>query len=608
MVVEPRNAVIEAAEWSLDELAPERLEDAITALDGAVESLESRRSALHAEIEGSALRAVLEEYERLVAEAWKLSGWASLAFAADTQSDEALARRNRTEQALTQVNNRTLFLTLWWQELDDADCGRLVERLERAGADADLLFFLDDLRRVAPFRLDERSEQIVNLKDQDGISGVLTLYSMITNAFGFTPAIEEAVEQVEAKGRSLTRDELMSYAYSTVPAEREAAYRELHRVYGEHSKVLGQMYVHRVQDWYNENVGLRGYRSPINVRNVANDVPDEAVETLLEVVGEGAGVFQRYFRLKASWLGQERLRRFDLYAPIAPSSASVPYEDAVPMVLDTFAAFNDRLAAHARRVFDERHIDATLRRGKKGGAFCATILPELTPWVLVNYASRLRDVTTLAHELGHAVHSMMAADHSVLTQHPSLPLAETASVFAEMLVIERLLEERRDDPQAQRDLLAAAIDDLYATILRQAFFVRFELDSHEAIRRGAQLEELHEIYWRALEQQFGTSVELDPGFRREWVSIPHIYSTPFYCYAYTFGQLLVLALYQRYREQGEAFVPGYLELLAHGGAERPQRILERAGVDVTDPGFWRGGMAVVEDMITRLERIEIPGR
>jgi oligoendopeptidase F len=602
LVVEPQNVALEPVEWSLAELAHDRLEDAVASLERAVAALEARRAELDPAMDGTVLLGVLDEYERLVASVWRLSGWASLAFAANTQSDEALARRNRTEQALTEVQNRTLFLTLWIQELEETAHSALLERLERAGASADLLFFLADLRRLAPYRLDERSEQIINLKDQDGISGVLTLYSMITNALEFRPAIAA----VEAKGESLTRDELMSYAYSAVASEREAAYRELHRVYATQAKVLGQMYVHRVQDWHNENVRLRGYASPIGVRNVSNDVPDQAVEALLDVVCESAGTFQRFFRLKASWLGHDRLRRFDLYAPIAPSTATVPYGEAVPMVLDTFAGFSDELAAHARRVFDQRHIDAQLRRGKKGGAFCATVLPELTPWVLVNYSNRLRDVTTLAHELGHAVHSMMAAGHSVLTQHPSLPLAETASVFAEMLVIERLLEERKDDPLAQRELLAAAIDDLYATILRQAFFVRFELEAHDAIRRGAQLEELHDVYWRQLETQFGSSVELDPCFRREWVAIPHIYSTPFYCYAYSFGQLLVLALYQRYREEGAAFVPGYLELLAYGGAERPQKILERSGVDVTDAGFWRGGMAVVEEMIDRLERIEVP--
>jgi oligoendopeptidase F len=600
MVVVTETA-FDAAGWTLDELAPHRLEDAVAALDGAVEALERRRRELDPGIGGPALLEILGAYERLVSAAWKLSGWASLAFAADTQSDEAVARRNRTEQALTDVQNRMLFLTLWWQELEDDACEALLERLRATGASEDLLFFLADLRRLRPYRLDERSEQIVNLKDQDGISGVLTLYSMITNAFEFTPEIAE----VKEAGKPLTRDALMSYAYSGDPGEREAAYRELFRVYGRQAKVLGQMYVHRVQDWYNENVRLRGYASPIGVRNVSNDVPDESVATLLDVVSEGAEVFQRYFRLKAGWLGQERLRRVDLYAPIAPSSAAVPYREAVPMVLDTFAGFSPELEAHARRVFTEGHIDAELRAGKKGGAFCATVLPELTPWVLVNYSNKLRDVTTLAHELGHAVHSMMAAGHSVLTQHPSLPLAETASVFAEMLVTERLLEARRDDPLAQRELLAAVIDDLYATILRQAFFVRFELEAHEAIRGGARLEELHDVYWRQLGRQFGASVELDEDFRREWVAIPHIYSTPFYCYSYTFGQLLVLALYQRYREEGASFVPGYLELLAYGGAERPQRILERSGVDITDAGFWRGGMAVVAEMIDRLEAIEV---
>ncbi|MDX1645463.1 MAG: M3 family metallopeptidase, partial [Thermoanaerobaculia bacterium] len=277
--------------------------------------------------------------------------------------------------------------------------------------------------------------------------------------------------------------------------------------------------------------------------------------------------------------------------------------EAVRMVLDTFEGFHPRIAAAARRVFDEGHIDSEIRKGKRGGAFCLTVTPEHTPWVLANYTGEPRDVATLAHELGHAVHSMLAEEHSVLTQHPVLPLAETASVFAEMLLTERLLDEETS-PAARRELLATAIDDTYATVLRQAYFVLFEKRAHRAITEGRSPEELDEIYFSLLEEQFGDSVELAPEFAREWISIPHIFHTPFYCYAYCFGQLLVLALYRRFKEEGEAFKPGYLRLLAHGGSARPAEILEEADVDMTNADFWRGGFEVIEGMVEELEEME----
>ena len=254
----------------------------------------------------------------------------------------------------------------------------------------------------------------------------------------------------------------------------------------------------------------------------------------------------------------------------------------------------------AERVLGERHLDGAVRKGKRGGAFCATVSPRFTPWVLVNYTGRQRDVATLAHELGHAVHSQLASGHSILVQQPSLPLAETASVFAEMLLTERLVREEAD-PAARRELLVAAVDDVYATVLRQAYFVLFERQAHAAVMAGRSSEELGELYLALLREQFGDSVEVPDEFRHEWLSIPHLYQTPFYCYAYSFGQLLVLALYRRYRQEGESFKPGYLRLLSWGGAARPVEILAEAGIDPTDRDFWRQGLAVVSEMIEELE-------
>lgn len=594
-VITERATTYQLGRWDLSELLPEPSEAVISErlahLEAAVSSFESRRGILSPQMDRGEFLDLVRQYEELIEEMNILSGYASLWFYADTSSQEALTFRNRVRQATTAASNRSLFFTLWWRALSDEEAQALLPQDH-----PDYRHYLSDLRRLKPHTLDEKSEQIINIKDENGIGAVITLYSMLTNRLEFTM-------EVDGETQTLTRDALMSYAFSPRPDLRAAAYQELYRVYAAETTILGQIYVNRVRDWYDEQVGLRGFSSPISVRNLDNDVPDRAIEVLLDVARENAPIFQRYFHLKAGWLGMERLRRYDIYAPLAASDREVPYAEAVRSVLETFESFHPRFAAMAERVFAENHLDGEIRKGKRGGAFCSTVLPRFTPWVLVNYAGRVRDVATLAHELGHAVHSMLAEHHSILTQHASLPLAETASVFGEMLMTDRLLRDE-SDPLARRELLAAAVDDVYATVLRQAYFVHFELEAHEAVRAGRSTEELCDLYMAKLNEQFGDSVEVAPEFRYEWLSIPHIYQTPFYCYAYSFGQLLVLALYRRYQEEGEAFKPGYLKLLSYGGSERPERILSEMGIDMTDRAFWQGGFDLVSERIDELENLK----
>jgi len=588
----------ELSGWDLSDLlpdtSPEAIEERLEALEAHVAAFEAVRERLAPDMDPDEFLDVIRQYEALTEEIYRPYAYASLWFSSDTQSTEALTFLNRIQQVATEAQNRTLFFDLWWKGLSDEEA----EVLLPAGDEyADYRHFLIDLRRTKPFMLDERSEQIINTKDANGIDALITLYTMLTNRLEYTL-------EVDGEEQTLTRDALMSYVHSPDADLRAAAYQELYRVFGDEANILAQIYANRVRDWANENVKLRGFSSPIAVRNVSNDIPDAAVDALLAVARENVGVFQRYFKLKAGWLGMEKLRRYDIYAPLAESDKVVEYDEGVHMVLDTFANFNPQVARHAQRVFDEHHIDSEVRKGKRGGAFCSTVLPSLTPWVLVNYAGKVRDVATLAHELGHAIHSMLAEKHSVLTQHPALPLAETASVFSEILLTDRMLNEE-PDPLVRRELLAAAVDDMYATVIRQAFFVLFELDAHQAIMDNKSSEELHELYMANLRQQFGDSVELSDEFKYEWVSIPHIYHTPFYCYAYIFGQLLVLALYRRYQQEGDAFKPGYLKLLSYGGSARPQEILEEAGIDMTDPAFWQGGFDVIREMVDELEEIEL---
>jgi oligoendopeptidase F len=421
------------------------------------------------------------------------------------------------------------------------------------------------------------------------------VYDMITTQFTFKL-------EVDGEAKELTRSELTQYVMGPSPELRAAAYQEMYRVFGEQSAVLSQIYQHVARDWASENLTLRQFASPISVRNLGNDIPDPVVDTLLEVCRQNAALFQRYFRLKAGWLGLDRLRRYDIYAPLSASDKTYAFDEAAQMVLSSLNGFSPTLADHARRVFAENHLDSEVRLRKDTGAFCYGALPGLTPWVLVNYNGRANDVATLAHELGHAVHALMAADHSPLTFHSSLPLAETASVFSEMLLVERLLQEE-PDPLLRRNILARSVDDTYATVMRQAFFVVFERDAHAMIEDGCTTDELATHYFANLQEQFGDALDLSEEFRWEWISIPHIYTTPFYCYAYSFGQLLVLALYSQFKAEGEPFIPKYLNILSDGGSQSPARILSEAGIDMADPAFWQGGFDVIAGMIGQLEEL-----
>ncbi len=582
----------EPERWVLADLlpSPESAETVIAELEQAVSRFEAARERLSPEMAEDEFLQALRQYEEIARSLQRLSGYAHLWFSEQTQHQPALAFLGRVEQLNADIQNRILFFSLWWKGLDDEPAQRLLRNT------GDLRYYLESLRRFKPYTLSEPEEKVINLKDVNGVNALVTLYDMITNAFTFEL-------EVDGERKRLTREQLAVYVRHPSPDVRAAAYQELYRVYGAQGNVLGQMYAYRVRDWQSENVRLRRFPSPIAVRNLSNDIPDAAVDTLLEVCRANAGVFRRYFRLKARWLGMERLRRYDLYAPISGAEKNYAYGDAVDLVLDTYQAFSPVVAEHARRVFADRHIDAQVRPGKRGGAFSYGVLPGMTPYILLNYTGKARDVATLAHELGHAIHSSLAGGHSLLTFHPSLPLAETASVFGEMLLTDRLLSEEKD-VAVRRDLLTAALDDAYATVLRQAYFALFEREAHARILEGETTDRLSERYLANLAEQFGDAVDVSDEFRWEWVSIPHIYHTPFYVYAYSFGQLMVLALYQRYKEQGSAFTPGYLQLLSYGGAASPQQVLSEAGVDVTAASFWQGGFDIINGMIDELESLE----
>ena len=582
--------------WSLDELFPglgtTEIKQALEKLEASVVDFEKHREHLAADVSDEKFVGILQNYEGITRQISTVGAFASLSFSEDTQDQKVQAFMAQMQQLGAQIENRIMFFKLWWKNLDDRAAARLLE------VSGDYRYWLEALRLQKPYTLSEPEEKVVNLKDVNGTHALVTLNSVITNRYSFQL-------EVDGEEKELSREELQVYYRDPDPAMREAAYKELYRVYEADGPILGQIYQSILRDWRSEGVDMRGYAAPIAIRNLANDIPDDVVDTLLEVCRKNAPLFHRFFQLKARWLGVDRLRRYDIYAPVAQSEKTYPYIDAVEMVLDSFHQFDPRMAELVQRVFDQDHIDGEVRKGKQSGAFCATVTPDLTPWVLQSYNGTPRDVSTMAHELGHAVHSMLAAHHTALTLHSSLPLAETASTFAEMLLVDHLLEIE-EDPDVRRDILFGQMDDAYATIMRQAYFAMFERQAHERVHEGAAVDDLSGIYLDNLKDQFGDSLDLSEDFSFEWLAIPHFYFAPFYVYAYSFGQLLVLSLYKQYKEEGEGFIPRYLDILTAGGSASPDEILTNAGIDMREEAFWQGGFDVVKRSLEQLEAIEIP--
>jgi oligoendopeptidase F len=577
--------------WSLDILFPSpdgpEFKKALGGLDRKVAKAEKSRRLLSPRISAAAFLKLIRQLEEIRSLARRLAAYAELHFCEDTQNPAAQTKLANTEQQMAEIENRLLFFSTWWKALPAAPAHRLL------ALSGPYRYYLEQIRRMAPHTLSEPEEKVINLKNATGARALSTLYQAITNRYMFDLEIDGVRKQ-------FSRAELTVYTRSPHAAMREASYRSLYSVYSREGPILGQIYSALIRDWRTENVRLRKFASPVAVRNLANDLPDKVVHLLLEVCRSNAPVFQKYFELKARKLGLPKLRRYDIYAPIASSEKQYSFGRAWDLVRRSFEAFDPAFASLAERVLADQRLDAEVRPGKRDGAFCMSVLPSLTPWVLTNFQGRAYDLATLAHELGHAVHALLAEDLPLFTYDASLPLAETASTFAEMLLVESLLKEETDGA-VRRDLLFRQVDDAYATIMRQAFFALFEVEAHDAIGRGASVEDLCATYWENLQAQFGGSVELTEEFRWEWAAIPHFYEMPFYVYAYAFGQLLVLALFRQYQAEGAAFLPRFTRILSAGGSASPAAILKRAGIRIEQAEFWQGGFDLLAQRISQLE-------
>ena len=567
-------------------------------LKSDLKRFEQMREQLSPQIPKGDLIKELKLYERIQKNNSRFGCYAYMLFSQDTTSQEARAFKSKIDELDANVSNRTVFFNLWLTKLDDKTTNRLTTNIDK-----DYAYYLKKLRKLKPYVLDEAVEQLIKTKDTTGREALTQLYEQITNAFEYTVWVDgKTLKDEKGNTKKHAYGELVKLWFGPDAKQRKAAYKAVYREFVPRKDVLGEIYEALVRDWRNEFINTRHYSSPISVFNLANDVPDEAVETLLSTCRKNPDVFQKFFSLKAKFLKMKQMSRYHIYAPLQKSEKKIQYSDAVDMVLDAYNSFHPRLGKLAERVFVQDHVDSEMRKGKMSGAYCMSITPKIVPYVFINYAGSINHVMTIGHEAGHALHSMLASNHSQLTFHSHTPLAEIASIFGELLLSEKLMEEEKD-PQIKQDLLVLVLSELYATIPRQAYFTAFEKEAHRAVDKGATVDKLANLYFSGLKEQFGNTVQVPREFKWEWLAIPHIYRYPFYCWTYSFGNLVTLGLYNKFKEEGESFKPKYIRLLSYGGSESPERVLNEVGVDIRSKKFWQGGFNIIKEMVDNLKRL-----
>ncbi len=583
--------------WDLSELYAAsddpRIDADLAEVLALAQAFEADYKGRLAELDDAALAEAFRRYEALLTRAQPPGTYAHLVHAADAANPRHGALVARVQERATQIQNHLLFVELELAALD-------AERLAAIAADPRferVRHYVEKVVERKPHLLTEPEERIVNEKELTGASAFTRLFDEITSTMEFTLEVDGAEQR-------LNESALLAYLYHPDRELRRSAATSLTVGLERYLRQLVFIYNTLIQDKATDD-RLRHYPEPESARHLSNELTSEIVETMAAATIEAYPLVARYYELKRRLLGLDRLYIWDRYAPLPGSPGDIPWEEARRIVVDAYAAFAPEIGEVVGRFFHRRWIDAALRPGKRGGAFCAATTPESHPYVLLNYTGKPRDVMTLGHELGHGVHDVLSGGQSILVYHPPLALAETASIFGEILVFDAL-RQRLTDPRERLSFLAGKIEDIMATTFRQIAMYRFEQRVHRLRREQGELdaETFGTVWQEELGAMFGASLDLTEGHRCWWSYIPHFIHTPFYVYAYPFGEFLTLGLYRLYLEQGAAFLPRYLQVFSAGGSVAPAALMARVGIDVADPGFWRMGMRYIAELIDEAEALQ----
>ncbi len=539
------------------------------------------------------LVAALNGYEGLQRLILKPYLYAQLLFSSDSTPAKHKALLAKVRETWSSVSETTLFFELEVLRIEEERFAALLKHPDVVN----YAHYLRQLRAHAPYILAEDVEQVLKRKDLSGKEAFVQLFEEVTSAFKYQFQMPG-----EETPREVSGEEPLALLHHPDREVREQSFGTFLQKHAENQLVLTACFNNLLLD-HGKEVELRGYPDLMTPTHLSSETEPAMVDKMMDVTEANYGLAQEYFALKQRLLGLDRMKNTDIYAPLGTASRSYSFADARSMVLEAFRGFSPQMADVAEAFFQERRIDALPKKGKTGGAFCMGMMPGLSPYVLLNYTGNLRDVSTLAHELGHGVHFVLAQKQNLFQYHAPLPMAETASVFGEMLLTRSMLD-KESDRQVKIELLCAKIEDIIATTFRQNVLTRFEQAAHKERGKGLLSPEDYCALWRQENSKlFGNAVEMIEPYRWGWSYISHFIHARFYCYSYVFGELLVLALYQKYLEEGTAFVPRYLELLASGSSADPQKMLKPLGIDLADPDFWQKGYDFVRGLLQELRQL-----
>ncbi len=579
--------------WQLEDLYggvddPQLERDLRTALERAQRFAERYRNTINVAggPEPAWVVAAVTELESILEQTDKPAVYAGLLHAADSRPPAHGAAVAMTQERGSEIRNQLLFFDLEWIALDDALAKRVLDAPEAAR----YRHFLASMRRYRPHMLSEPEEKLLEETANTGRRAFSRLFDEKLAGMTFTV-------EIDGEPRTMNESAVLALLHDPRRDLRARAAQALTDGLRSESLLLTFVFNLIAQD-HALTDRLRRYPQPMAARHLANEIDADTVESLMTACEANTDIVVDYYHLKRRLLGVDVLYDYDRYAPIEAQDERVTWPAARDLVLDAYGAFSPKMRDVAAQFFAGRWIDAEVHDGKRGGAFSASTVPSAHPYILLSYLGHVRDVQTLAHELGHGVHQFLARPRGYLQADTALTMAETASVFGEMLVFERLRQQDQP-PRARLGLRCAFIEEAFGTVFRQIALTRFEQRLHEVRRGEGELssERISEIWLAVNAALYGDSVALTDNYRWWWAYIPHFIHSPFYCYAYGFGELLVLALYELYRERGASFVPDYLDLLAAGGSDTPAALLKRIGVDVTQPSFWHGGIGVLRRLV-----------
>jgi oligoendopeptidase F len=538
---------------------------------------------------GATLAAAVKSYEAIDDLMGRLGSYAGLLHAGDTLDPARTKFYGDVQERLTAASTHLLFFSLELNRIDDA----LLEAAMKDPALGHYRPWLEDLRRYRPYQLEDRVEQLFHEKS-------MTAYSAWNRLFDATIASL----RFKVLGKTLAIEPTLNLLADRSGPKRKAAAEAIARTLKDNVRQFALITNTLAKDKEISD-RWRGFADIADARNLDNRVEGEVVDALVAAVRAAyPRLSHRYYALKARWFGKKRLPYWDRNAPLPQVvTRTVGWTEARKTVLTAYAAFSPEMAAIAERFFAERWIDAPVRPGKAPGAFAHPTTPSAHPYVLLNYQGKTRDVMTLAHELGHGVHQVLAAPNGALMAPTPLTLAETASVFGEMLTFRRLLADTRDAKE-RKAMLAAKVEDMINTVVRQIAFYSFERAVHTERKNGElTAERIGELWLDVQRESLGPAIELKPGYENFWAYIPHFIHSPFYVYAYAFGDCLVNSLYAVYEHAADGFAERYLAMLAAGGTKHHSELLAPFGLDARDPAFWQGGLGVIERMIEELETL-----